>query len=199
MFEALRPYILSFIPFFVAINIASILPIFISLTRDLGREERRRVVRNSVLTALVIAIGFMFIGKGIFVVMGISITDFKIGGGILLLVLAVQLLLKGEEEVKERLEEAAIVPIGTPLITGPAVLTTTLIMVDSYGMIPTIVSFLLNILIVWVVFLKSEFVVKTIGLNGTRAVAKVSEILLSAIAVMLIRKGIVEVIKTSIA
>jgi multiple antibiotic resistance protein len=141
----------------------------------------------------------MFIGKGIFVVMGISITDFKIGGGILLLVLAVQLLLKGEEEVKERLEEAAIVPIGTPLITGPAVLTTTLIMVDSYGMIPTIVSFLLNILIVWVVFLKSEFVVKTIGLNGTRAVAKVSEILLSAIAVMLIRKGIVEVIKTSIA
>lgn len=199
MFEALRPYVLSFIPFFVAINIASILPIFISLTRDLGREERRRVVRNSVLTALVIAIGFMFIGKGIFVVMGISITDFKIGGGILLLVLAVQLLLKGEEEVKERLEEAAIVPIGTPLITGPAVLTTTLIMVDSYGMIPTIVSFLLNILIVWVVFLKSEFVVKTIGLNGTRAVAKVSEILLSAIAVMLIRKGIVEVIKTSIA
>jgi len=191
-----RNYLLSFIPFFVAINVAGILPIFISLTQGFDEKKRKRVVRNSVATASAIAIGFMFLGKAIFFIMGISLTDFKIGGGIVLLALAIQLLLPGEEEIKERIEEAAIVPLGTPLITGPAVLTTALMMSETYGLFSTIVSFALNILLVWWVFLHSRFVVRGIGLNGIKAVAKVTDILLAAIAVMLIRQGVVEVIKS---
>jgi multiple antibiotic resistance protein len=193
----IRPYILSFIPFFVAINVAGILPIFLSLTKDFDRVKKKRVIRNSIITASTIGIGFMFLGKVIFLIMGVSLADFKIGGGILLLVLAIQLLLAREETIKGKIEETAIVPLGTPLITGPAVLTTTVMMIESYGPIPTIVSFVINILLVWFVFLYSEFVIKLIGLNGTKAIAKVVDILLAAIAVMLIREGVVEIIKLS--
>lgn len=189
----LKPYIMSFIPIFVAIDVFGILPIFIGLTGDMSKEHKNTNIIESVLTATSIAIIFMLVGKLIFLVMGITVPDFKIAGGILLLILSVNLLLPGDQSKKHHYTDAGIFPMGTPLITGPAVLTTTLVLVDAYGIFPTFISLVLNMLITWAVLRKSELMTRIIGINGMRAFSKVADILLTAIAVMMIRNGVIEI------
>jgi len=193
--EMLKSYILSFIPVFVAVNIFGILPIFISLTEGITKEEKQKIVHQSVLTGTIIALVFMFIGKIVFLIMGITVSDFKIAGGILLLILSVNLLLPGEPRKREIDTAVGIFPLGTPLITGPAVLTTTLMMIDLQGFIPTLVAIILNMFIVWIVLNNSEKAFKILGSGGLKAFSKVIDILLTAIAVMMIRKGIFEILK----
>lgn len=197
MFQ-LKPYILSFISIFVAVNALGVLPLFISLTEKLSKKERHKVIINSIFTATVIAIAFMLIGKLVFVIMGISVADFKIAGGILLLILSVNLLLPEGQERRKPTTEVGIFPLGTPLITGPAVLTTSLVMIDAYGLLPTLAAFIVNMLVIWFVFSKSDAVIKVMGVGGTRAFSKVADILLTAIAVMMIRKGVIDIISNHI-
>jgi multiple antibiotic resistance protein len=89
-----------------------------------------------------------------------------------------------------------VVPIGIPLIIGPAALTTILILVDTHGYFATIVSLLLNLLIVWVIFRYSDFVIKMMGEAGSKAVAKVAALFMAGIAVMMIRVGLSGMIKS---
>lgn len=191
----LKPYVLSFIPIFVAVNIFGILPIFTSLTEGMAKEEKQKIVHQSVLTGTIIALVFMFIGKIVFLIMGITVSDFKIAGGILLLILSVNLLLPGEPRKREIDTAVGIFPLGTPLITGPAVLTTTLMMIDLQGFIPTLVAIILNMFIVWIVLGNSDKVFRILGSGGLKAFSKVIDVLLTAIAVMMIRKGIFEILK----
>ncbi|MDD5131195.1 MAG: MarC family protein [bacterium] len=192
----IKPYLLSFIPIFVAINILGILPIFLSLTAEMSEVEKKKNIVESVITATSIAIIFMLVGKLIFLIMGITVADFKIGGGILLLILSVNLLLPGVSSAREKqYQDAGIFPIGTPLITGPAVLTTTLVLTDAFGMFATFISLVLNMLISWIALVNSDRISRTIGLNGMRAFSKVGDIFLTAIAVMMIRSGIQEAYK----
>ena len=87
-------------------------------------------------------------------------------------------------------KDLGVFPLGTPLITGPAVLTTTLMMMNSFGVLPTLVSLVLNMLIVWLSLVKADVIMKAIGPSGTRAFSKIMYILLAAIAVMMVRHGI---------
>jgi multiple antibiotic resistance protein len=84
------------------------------------------------------------------------------------------------------------VPIGTPLVTGPAVLTTIIILVDSYGALLTVWSFVINLFITWLIFSYAASISKILGKAGSKAVSKIASLLLAAIAVMMIRKGIVD-------
>jgi len=83
--------------------------------------------------------------------------------------------------------------MGTPLITGPAVLTTTLMMLDSFGTTVTFVSLLINMLFVWLTLARADMIIKIMGAGGTRAFSKIMYILLAAIAVMMMRKGVMGV------
>ncbi len=195
MFQ-IKPYILSFISIFVAVNALGVLPLFISLTEKLSKKERHKVIINSIFTATVIAIAFMLIGKLVFMIMGISVADFKIAGGILLLILSVNLLLPEGHESRKSTSDVGIFPLGTPLITGPAVLTTSLVMIDAYGLLATLAAFVINMLVIWFIFSKSDSVIKVMGVGGTRAFSKVADILLTAIAVMMIRKGIIDILNS---
>jgi multiple antibiotic resistance protein len=135
----------------------------------------------------------VLIGKWIFRLIGITIPDFQIAGGILLLVISVRLLLPGGSRsslVNGHDKDIGVFPMGTPLITGPAVLTTTLIMLDSFGLSATFVSLILNMFIVWITLIKADFIMKVMGHSGARAFSKIMYIILAAIAVMMVRKGI---------
>lgn len=193
--KELAPFILSFIPIFVAVDCLGTIPIFLSLTERMGHKQHRIVIFHSVATATIIAILFMVIGKFILHVIGVTINDFKIAGGILLLVLSINLLLpgkfKGEYFLSSKEGDIGVFPLGTPLITGPAVLTTTLIVLDSFGALATFVSLILNMLVVWVTFIFAERLMRLMGSAGIRAFSKVAYILLAAIAIMMIRKGII--------
>jgi len=139
----------------------------------------------------------MFLGKVVLRFIGISISDFQVAGGMLLFIIATRLLLSGNSRgflSEGRGKDLGVFPLGTPLITGPAVLTTTIIMVDSYGLMPTFVAVLVNMLIVWVTLDKADLLLGVFGQQGLRAMAKIMYILLAAIGIMMIRRGILSTI-----
>lgn len=188
-------FFLSFIPLFVAIDVIGLVPIFLSLTSEMTVEQKKKLVTQATFTALFVSLLFLFGGRMIFNYLGITENDFRIGGGIVLLVLAVvDLLSTGETTRRAPDLTVGVVPIGIPLIIGPAVLTTLLIIVDSYGYFAAVVALLANLILVWIVFRNAVFVIKLLGEAGAKASAKIASILMAAIAVMMIRLGVVGMI-----
>ena len=194
MLDTIKSFVLTFIPIFVAVDAVGNIPIFVSLVDGVSKREKRKVIIDSVTIATVVAVVFLLIGKLILRFVGITIADFQIAGGILLFVIAVRLLLPGSSKIilsDGREKDIGIFPLGLPLITGPAVLTTTLMMLDSFGFAYTLTSLVLNMFIVWVTLVKADSIIKYMGPGGTRAFSKIMYILLAAIAVMMVRKGII--------
>ncbi len=197
MIDMLRPYILAFIPIFVAVDSIGNIPLFIALVENANKKQRHKAIVDSVTTATLMAVVFMFAGKWVLRILGITIPDFQIAGGALLFVISLRLLLPGSRKYSltdGHDKDIGVFPLGTPLITGPAVLTTTLIMLDAHGVVPTFASLILNMAIVWVTLAKADLIMKLFGEAGTRAFSKIMYILLAAISVMMIRLGITGVI-----
>lgn len=187
----------TFIPIFVAVNIFMLLPLFISITEGMSKTERSLIVKESLITALLVSISFVALGEVIFRILGITGDDFKTAGGLVLLVFAVRdLIHSGEERIKADLQ-VGVVPIGVPLIVGPAVLTNILILVDHFGVIPTVISLLLNLLIVWVFLTHAETMLKVFGRGGIVGIGKVLLLFLAAIAIMMMRIGIVNIVRSN--
>jgi multiple antibiotic resistance protein len=191
----LEPFLLAFIPLFVAIDVFGVLPLFVALTQGMEPAQKKKLTWEATLTAFVISILFLIAGKLLFTFLGISESDFRVGGGIVLLVLAVHDLLFSKEGKRTADQSAGVVPIGIPLIMGPAALTTIIILVDSYGYLWTIASLLVNMVIVLVVFIQASAVSRVMGNAGSRAVAKVVALFLAGIAVMMIRSGIASMLE----
>ncbi len=192
---SLHNILMAFIPLFVAIDVFGAIPVFISLTHGIESKAKKRLVVEATLTAGAVALVFLISGKLIFSFLGITENDFRIGGGIVLLVLSVYELLFAKDTQRDPGTSVGVVPIGIPLIMGPAALTSIIIVVDNYGYWMSMISLLLNLLIVWLVFRHSEFMMKVMGVAGSRAFAKVASLFMAAIAVMMIRVGVQNIIK----
>lgn len=193
-YTMLKDYILAFITIFVAIDVLGLLPIFISITADYEVKARDLIVKQATLTAFLVSLSFIAIGKLVFSALGITIPDFQIAGGIILLIIAINDIIYPDRPTRKPSSAVGIVPIGIPLITGPAVLTTSILVIDLYGTVPTIVSLVVNMLIVFFVLKKASLVVRMLRDGGTKAIGKVASILLAAIAIKLIRMGLVTII-----
>ena len=187
--------LMVFIPLFVAIDVPGLVPLFLSLTTGMTLKVKRRLIVEATLTAGAVALVFLVLGKLIFRFLGITENDFRIGGGLVLIVLAITDLLFSSDEKKESNSSVGVVPIGIPLIMGPAALTSIIIIVDAYGYWISMISLALNLLIVWIVFRNSDVVIKLMGEGGARAFAKVASLFMVAIAVMMIRVGIQNILK----
>lgn len=192
--ETLNLFLISLIPILVALDAPGLLPLYIAMTEGMKKHERRVIVRQSILTAFLITIGFVLIGRAVFNALGIMVEDFMIAGGIVLLIIAILDIVQAGEKKMHISPMLGVVPLGTPLIAGPATLTTTLVLVGNYGYAPVILSLVVNILLAWLIFSQADRIIKLIGINGSRAFAKVAALLLAAIAVKLIRSGIVKVL-----
>jgi multiple antibiotic resistance protein len=186
---------LPFIPFFVAMDPLGILPVFVSLTSEMSDAERRKVVRQSTITAFLVAIGFLAVGKSVFALLGITFSDFKVAGGVLLFIIAIVDLIFPERTRTFPKETLGVVPIGIPLIVGPGVLTLLLISAPAYGYVSTILCLILNLLIVWLVFIHSSRIMRLLKEGGAKGIGKVFALLLAAFAMMMIRTGIADWIK----
>jgi len=187
----LKDFLLTFIPLFVAIDALGTLPIYISLTNRLEESEKRTLVKHACLTALIFALVFIFSGRIIFDFIGITTDDFRIGGGLLLIVIAMNdLISSNPKKERKSTAELAIVPLGIPLILGPASLTTIIMLTDKFGYLLATISTLLNLLIVWLMFRYSEWPLKIMGKGGAMAIGKIASLFLLAIAIMMIRVGL---------
>ncbi len=203
-----QDYLYAIIPIFVAIDIIGMIPLYLSLTEGIPEPTKHRILRQSVLTATLVSFLFLGLGNAVFAFLGITASDFKIAGGIILFAISINDLLFSTEnrkshEVKDETTEIAIhqqttigiVPIGIPLIVGPALLTSILICNDTYGTFPTIGSVVINLLIVYLSLRYSSLILRLTGRSGAKGIAKVFTLLLAAIGVMMVRNGIVEIIK----
>jgi multiple antibiotic resistance protein len=183
-------FVLTFVPLFIVIDAVGNLPFVISLSEDMGRQERRQMILYAVLTAAGVGLFFLFLGQLLLRILGISVGAFAIAGGIILLVLSIQYMSTGRliEIIKE--EMVAVVPIGTPLTVGPATITTLLLLGTQYQTYIVLLSFLLNIFIVWVTFVASDLIMKVLGKGGIKAFSRIAALLLAAIAVNMVLRGI---------
>lgn len=185
----LQKFFLAFIPIFVAIDPIGLVAIFTGLAANASPEQRKRQAFLGIVTALCVAIGFIFLGEIIFDALGITDADFQVAGGLILLGLAGRELLSLGAASRDASDEFGIVPLGMPLIAGPALLTALLILVDTVGLVFTLVSLLVNLALVAVAFWNAAWFTRWMGRQGLRGVSKIIALLLAAIAVSLIRRG----------
>lgn len=190
MNDWLEPFILTFVPLFIVIDALGNLPFVVSLSEGISTRERSKMMHLATITATIVGLAFLFFGQFILRVLDISVGSFAIAGGIILLVLSIKYMTTGRmvEMIKE--EMVAVVPIGTPLTVGPATITTLLLLATQYKLYIVLISFALNMLIVWIVFLTSNHIVRFMGQGGLKAWSRVLSLLLAAIAVSMIIKGL---------
>jgi multiple antibiotic resistance protein len=189
--KRMRDFWLCFVPLFVAVDAIGVLPMYLSLTEGLDPSRVRRVLLQSVATATAVALAFLGGGKALMTLLGITVADFMIAGGVLLFVISITDLLTAEKTQRHvDADSLGAVPLGVPLIAGPAVLTTSILLLDQYGPVPTAAAIVLNIAIAGVLFHFSVSINHILGRTGTKIISKIASLLLASIGVMIVRKGI---------
>lgn len=187
--EVLEKFLLAFIPVFVAIDPIGHAAVFLALGASVESRRRQCEGNLGLLTALVVSIAFIFLGKAIFAALGITVADFQVAGGLILLGLAVRELLDLGGENRPAGEAFGVVPLGMPLIAGPALLTALLLLVDTVGLGYTLASLVVNLALVGIAFRNADRLARLLGKRGLDGASKLISLLLAAIAVSLIRRG----------
>ena len=186
-----KEFLLAFLPLFVAIDPLGNLPIVLGVTKEMNLRQRLRVINIAIATAVVLGMAFLFLGKALLRFLDIEVEHFAIAGGVVLLVVSIRELIGvGFVEMDAEQEMMAVVPIGTPLLAGPAVLASLLLLNDQYSEGVVVPAFLSNMFVAFVIFGLGNVVAGVLGKGGLRAISKVAALLLSAIAVRLIVVGI---------
>ena len=188
--EWLRIFTLAFVPLFIAIDALALPPFIISLSEGLTVKERRKMVHIAVLTALLVGLVFLFFGQLVLTLMGISVGAFAIAGGLILLVQSIRNMTLGRMIDAAKEEMVAIVPIGTPLLAGPATITTLLLLAAEQPLSIVLAAFMANVLLAWLICLSSFRILKLMGQGGLRAISRVFSLLLASIAVSMILRGL---------
>jgi multiple antibiotic resistance protein len=197
----MNPYIESFLPLFVAINAPGIIPVYLALTEQMNPAERGRLTFQAVATSSLLATLILFAGQLIFSLLGITVNDLRVGGGLILLVLSISNLIFGDYRRRdprmdgEDVASVGVVPLGIPMIMGPAAITSVLVSREAYGYLPTLTSLVINMFLVFLTLVFAPYIGRFMGPAVSRAVAKVASLFLAAISVALVRAGIVGMIR----
>ncbi|MCX7982143.1 MAG: MarC family protein [Syntrophales bacterium] len=187
----MKSFWMCFVPLFFAVDAIGLLPFFLQLTEGMDTAKIRRVILQSMSTALIVALLFLAVGTAIFDLLKISVADFMVAGGTLLFTLSIRDLLTAEKkDVATDPESIGAVPIGVPFITGPAVLTTSLVLVREHSTLITALAIGTNILIAGILFSLAPTIHAFLGKTGSKVISKITSLLLAAIAVMFVRRGI---------
>ena len=197
MVELVRELASTFIFLFFAMDAVGNLPIFLALTQEISPKDRRQTANLATLTAFGIGVGFVALGKAIFSLLGIEVADFLMAGGIILLILAIRDLVTGgivETGDSSASEMIGVVPLGTPLVVGPAVLAGLLLLIGQHHIAIVLSSLIVNLVIQWVLFRQATRIVAFLGRTGVNAISKIVMLLLAAIAVKMIREGVMTII-----
>jgi multiple antibiotic resistance protein len=189
MTDLLQRFILAFIPLFVAIDPIGLAAVFLGLGQGVAPERRHKIANQATWTGGAVALGFLFLGQSVFTALGIAVGDFQIAGGLILFILAAKDLIQPATEPEKLPEDFGVVPLGMPLIAGPALITTLLLLAQTLGLLMTLTALVVNLAIVVFVLHYSEWLGRKIGPTGMRAISKIISMLLAAIAISMIRRG----------
>lgn len=194
----------AFVTLFIIMDPFGCLPIFISLTKGLSKKEKHQNAYSSVFVASAIILAFLLFGIAILDYFSITLSSFKIAGGLILLLIAIMYVLginirtrthpKHSEIVLGKLPDSDVssVPVGTPLLSGPGVITTTIILADHYGRAVTFAAAAATLLLTWIILRHSDLFFRMIGSRGVNILSRLMAILLAGIAVEFIISGILQ-------
>ena len=182
---------LCFVPIFVAVDALGTFPVFMNLTEGMNKKGIRKVIFQSTLTAMVVSVLFILLGQWLLSLLRITVADFMVAGGVLLFVISLNDMISLEKKATVvDPESLGAVPIGVPLIVGPAVLTTSLLLVSQFGYMLTVLVVVINVIIAGIMFYGSNIINRLLGKPGSKTVSKLASLILAAIGVMIVRRGI---------
>lgn len=192
----LRDFAEAFLLLFSVFDAVGTVPLFLALTADLP-DQRQRIIRQSVLIATMILIVFAYLGTVIFEVLGITLDDFRIAGGIVLFLIAFDYLRGRVSEAKSvSAGEIAAFPLAMPLLAGPGAISTVVIFVNPpYGPFMTLVVILLNSLLAWLILSRGVTVQRLMGQDGTKIFTRIMGLLIASIGVAIVREGVIGIVR----
>jgi len=184
----------STIALFVVIDPIGTVPLFIALTEKMGKEERKAVSKTAIITSGVLLIVFAVAGTQILTIFGITIFSFMIAGGILLFIVAIELLTHGiwrfGSSGGSATGESGVVPLAFPLLAGPGAITSVIISFQTAGLIVTILSIAIVIGITYVILRSINPIYRLLGRRGSMIITRVFAVFIAAIAIQYIVEGV---------
>jgi multiple antibiotic resistance protein len=182
----------STIALLVVLNPIGIVPIYIALTQRMETTKRTQLSKTVIITSTALLFAFAIAGSLIFTVFGITFSSFMVAGGILLFIVAIELLTGGGWRFVGSgiSEETGIVPLAFPLLAGPGAITAVIISFESTGLVVTLFSISIAIGITYLILKHAERLHRVIGKRGSLIVTRVFAILIAAIAIEYIVDGI---------
>ncbi|MBI2445036.1 MarC family protein [Candidatus Micrarchaeota archaeon] len=184
-------FIYAFVTLFVILDPFASIPAFLALTRKVSDEERRRIAHKAVFLAAVLAYVFLFTGQSILTMLGVSLSSFKIAGGIVLGLMGLETILGVELNGNKKQDTDSIaVLIATPLLTGPGVITTTILLGQQVGMPITAAAAFLALALAFVILHYAPLLKNALGEKTINIFSKIMGMMLLALAVEFIRTGL---------
>ncbi|MGB9960188.1 MAG: MarC family protein [Candidatus Bathyarchaeales archaeon] len=170
------------IQLFTIMNPISTLPTFLIYTGNLKEDERRKIITTTTMIVVALLLTFTLFGPLILSALNVSVTNFRFGGGILLMVLAVDMLGGMSRTKTIDLKQVAVVPLATPLLVGPGTMTTLIVLSNSYAIINILIGGLVAALGVYLTLRAAPFLIKVAGSNGIQAASRIMAVIIAAIA-----------------
>jgi len=192
-------FLQAFIMLFAIFDPVGNLPIFFSLTADFPEKERRKVAARSSMLAFIILIIFAYGGFYLLSLLRITLNDFKIVSGIILLIFAVEYVLGREKRYlrEGKPEEIAVFPMATPLLAGPGSISVVMLTVNPpFGPVTTLAIIVLNVLIAWILLGLGSKLRGLLGYQGAVVISRIMGLIIGAIAVSFIRDGIMGILES---
>ncbi|MCA9616365.1 MAG: MarC family protein [Polyangiales bacterium] len=193
-----------FVPLLAITNVLPVLPVTLSILEGVPERERPKATRRALATVLVVGVAVAIAGGALLRWWGLTTEDLRIAGGLVLLVFAIHDLLFSQMERKSRAKELdesiddelgndhelSIVPLGVPILLGPAGMTALLVFGETRGIVPTLLAFLANFAINAALLMNAGLVRRVFGRAVVRATGKVMSLVLAALAVSMLRTGL---------
>jgi multiple antibiotic resistance protein len=175
-------------------------PLFLSLTSGRSHAMRKRLAAQAVVVAFFVITVFALFGRQILDYLGITLSSMQIAGGLLLLLVALELLTgKADEPVETKNVNVALVPLGTPLLAGPGAIVATIVFVKQVDDVGSGIALAAGIVavhvVLWLFLRYSVVILRVIKDSGVTIVTRIAGLLLSAIAVQLVVNGVTAIVR----
>jgi multiple antibiotic resistance protein len=176
---------------FIIVDPIGLVPVFSNMTKTMSAVDRAKMFRAVIYTGASLLIAFALVGQELLALFGIILPSFQIAGGLLLLLLSLDILLRGQRFARPGShEDIGVVPIAFPLLVGPGAITTTMISLGAYGILVTLGSIVIVMLLTWIVMKQTDRIYRFLGKTGSAVIAQVIGVFIAAIAIQLIIGGI---------
>jgi multiple antibiotic resistance protein len=176
---------------FIIVDPIGLVPVFSNITRTMSAVDRAKMFRVVTYTGASLLTAFALVGQELLALFGIILPSFQIAGGLLLLLLSLDILFRGQRFARPGShEDIGVVPIAFPLLVGPGAITTTMIALGSYGILVTLGSIVIVMLLTWIVMKQTDRIHRFLGKTGSAVVAQVIGVFIAAIAIQYVLAGI---------